>query len=53
MCLITQAAFHKGVWDNEGKAPVFLTWALYGGEWSVSRPSRFNPREAPPGVRFL
>jgi hypothetical protein len=23
--------------------PVFLTWALAGGEWSDSRPCRFNP----------
>jgi hypothetical protein len=27
---------------------VFLTSALFGGEWSVSRPGRFNPREGAP-----
>jgi hypothetical protein len=29
---------------------VFLTSALVGGEWSVSRPGRFNPRERVPNT---
>jgi hypothetical protein len=27
---------------------VFLTSALVGGEWSASRPGRFNPGKEPP-----
>jgi hypothetical protein len=27
---------------------VYLTWALVGGEWSVSRPGRFNIGEIAP-----
>jgi hypothetical protein len=31
---------------------VVLTLALVGGEWSVSRPSRFTPGEKAPGIRW-
>jgi hypothetical protein len=30
---------------------VYLISALVGGEWSASRPCRFNPGERTPGVR--
>jgi hypothetical protein len=32
---------------------VFLTSALVGGEWSVSRPGSFTPREKAPGTHWL
>jgi hypothetical protein len=31
---------------------VFLTLKLVGGEWSASRPCRFNPGEKPPGTQW-
>jgi hypothetical protein len=31
-----------------GIAPLFLVWALDGGEWSASRPGRFTPGKEPP-----
>jgi hypothetical protein len=33
--------------------PSFLTSALVGGEWSVSRPGRFIPRERAPGTHWI
>jgi hypothetical protein len=30
-------------WGSGGIAPPFLTWALDGREWSVSRPCHFTP----------
>jgi hypothetical protein len=35
-----------------GKAPPFLTSALDGGEWSVSRRGRFTSRERVPGTHW-
>jgi hypothetical protein len=32
---------------------VFLTSALVGGEWSVSRPGRFTPEERAPGIHWI
>jgi hypothetical protein len=32
---------------------IFLTWALDGGEWSVSRPCRFTPGERTPGTHRI
>jgi hypothetical protein len=32
---------------------VFLTSALAGGEWSASRPGRFNPGERAPGTHWI
>jgi hypothetical protein len=32
---------------------IFLTSALYGGEWSASRPGRFTPGEGAPGAHWL
>jgi hypothetical protein len=40
-CLITSAPSHKDVWGNGDVAPVFLTSALDGVQWSVSSPGRF------------
>jgi hypothetical protein len=31
---------------------IFLTSALVGGEWSVSRPCRFTPGKEPPGTHW-
>jgi hypothetical protein len=42
LCLINKAERHGDVWDSGGIAPPFLTSVLDGGEWSVSRPSRFT-----------
>jgi hypothetical protein len=43
LCLINQAPLHKDVWGSVGIVPTFLTSALDGGEWSVSRRGRFTP----------
>jgi hypothetical protein len=32
---------------------IFLTSALTGGEWSVSRPGRFTPGERAPGTHWI
>jgi hypothetical protein len=32
---------------------IFLTSALFGGEWSASRPGRFTPREGGPGTHWI
>jgi hypothetical protein len=32
---------------------IFLTSALAGGEWSVSRPDRFTPGERAPGIHWI
>jgi hypothetical protein len=32
---------------------IFLTSALVGGEWSASRPCRFNPEEGAPGTHWI
>jgi hypothetical protein len=32
---------------------MFLTSALVGGEWSVSRPGRFTPGERTPGTHWI
>jgi hypothetical protein len=33
--------------EKRYSSTVSLTSALYGGEWSTSRPGRFNPRKDP------
>jgi hypothetical protein len=43
LCLINYALFHDDLWGSGGIAPSFLTSALDGGEWSLSRPGRFTP----------
>jgi hypothetical protein len=37
----------------EAQLHVFLTSALDGCEWSVSRPGRFTPRERAPGTHWI
>jgi hypothetical protein len=32
---------------------IFLTSALVGGEWSASRPGRFNPGGTAPGTHWI
>jgi hypothetical protein len=34
---------HEEIWSRAGIAPILLTSALDGGEWSASRPYRFTP----------
>jgi hypothetical protein len=40
-------------WGSGGVAPPFLTSALYVGEWSCTRPSRFTPGERAPGTHWI
>jgi hypothetical protein len=42
----------KTYWGVEVLLHAFLTEALDGGEWSASRPGRFNPRERAPGTHW-
>jgi hypothetical protein len=34
-------------------APLFLTSILDEGEWSASRPGRFNPGDRAPGTHWI
>jgi hypothetical protein len=43
----------KAYWGNGGMAPPFFTSVLDGGEWSDSRPGRFNSRERVPGTHWI
>jgi hypothetical protein len=45
LCLANYALRHEGVWGNGCIHPHFLVSALVLGEWSASRPGRFNPRD--------
>jgi hypothetical protein len=45
---LNQAPRNEDVWGNEGIAPAFLTLAVFYGEWSDPRPSRFNPEVIAP-----
>jgi hypothetical protein len=40
-------------WGNGGVSTYSLTSALDGGEWSASRPARFNHREKAPGIYWI
>jgi hypothetical protein len=40
-----------GEWIH--RTTFFLTSALVGGEWSVSRPGRFTPGEGAPGTYWI
>jgi hypothetical protein len=42
----------EAYWGNGGIAPRTDS-ALDGGEWSVSRPGRFTPRERAPGTHCI
>jgi hypothetical protein len=35
------------------RSTCFMTSALVGGEWSISRPGRFTPEERAPGTHWL
>jgi hypothetical protein len=41
------------MYGSEGIAPPFLTSALDGGEWSISSPGCFTPRERAPVVHWV
>jgi len=43
----------KAYWGMELQLHTFLTSALDGGEWSVSRSGRFTPRERAPGTHWI
>jgi hypothetical protein len=43
----------KTYWGSGGIAPRILDLGLDGGEWSVSRPGRFTPRERAPGIHWI
>jgi hypothetical protein len=43
----------KAYWESGGTAPRILTSALDGGEWSVSRPGHFTPKERAPGTHWV
>jgi hypothetical protein len=47
LCLIKWALRHENKWGSGGTTPPFLISAPHRGEWSGSRPSRFNPGEIP------
>jgi hypothetical protein len=38
----------EDVWKSGGIAPSFFTLAVDGGEWSASRPGRYDPGKEPP-----
>jgi hypothetical protein len=44
---------HKGLLGSGGIAPLTLTPALDGSEWSASRPGRFTPKERAPGTHWI
>jgi hypothetical protein len=50
MCLINQVLRHEDIWESGGIDPPFSTSALDGGEWSESRPGRFNPGKTARGA---
>jgi hypothetical protein len=52
LCLTKHHAM-KTYWGVEVKLHDSLTSTLEGGEWSVSRPSRFTPRERAPGTHWI
>jgi hypothetical protein len=41
------------IWESGYVAAPFLTSALDGGEWSVSRPGRFTLGERAPGTHWI
>jgi hypothetical protein len=44
---------HEDVWGSGGIAPTFLTSALHGDEWSVSRPCLFTLGETAPDTHWI
>jgi hypothetical protein len=43
----------KAYWGSGGISAFILTSALDGGEWLVSGPGRFTPRERDPGTHCI
>jgi hypothetical protein len=43
LSIIDYAAWHEGVQGSGGITPPLLTFALVGGEWSVSCSATFAP----------
>jgi hypothetical protein len=52
MCLVSYALCHEDIY-GPGTALPFLTSMPDGGEWSPSRPRRFNPEERAPGTHWI
>jgi hypothetical protein len=52
LCLTKQHAIKK-YWEWRYSTTHYLMSALYGGEWSASRPGRFTPRERAPGTHWI
>jgi hypothetical protein len=57
MCLVNDAPCHEDIRGSGVIAPLFLTSALDGGEWSTSHPGHFTPpppplREENPGTHW-
>jgi hypothetical protein len=50
---LTKDSAMKKNWGVEVKLHAFLTSALGGVEWSVSRPDSFTPRERAPGTHWI
>jgi hypothetical protein len=54
LCFFNWAPRHEGVLGEWRYSSTHsLPSALDGGEWSVSRPSRFTPRERAPGTHWV
>jgi hypothetical protein len=51
--LISSSICHEDVWGSEDIAPLFLTSAQDGREWSVSGPVALLPGEGDPDVRWI
>jgi hypothetical protein len=49
--MLKKALTHEGVRGSGGVTPLFLTTALFGGEWSAL-PVRFTSRPSPPGYKL-
>jgi hypothetical protein len=53
LCLINQALRHEGIRKSVGIAPLFLTSAIDGGEWSDLRFGRFATGKRTPGTHWI
>jgi hypothetical protein len=51
--LLGEALCHEDKWGSGGLAPLFLTSALDGDEWSAPHHGRFTPGVKAPGVRRI
>jgi hypothetical protein len=53
LCLTNWTLRYDGVWNGGRVDQRFLTSAIVGGKWPVSRFCRFNPRERTPGTHWM